>query len=140
MRPFKWNKGNGVFLPEVDAEHREIFRLAAELQHAVSSGADKSGVLAAMESLAGVIEEHFTHEERLMRAASCPSYEWHRKQHSTARKQMRRSRAGFIAGDTAAPGDFLEFLSRWLTDHVGLTDRMMSAQVRNYARVRAAVS
>jgi hemerythrin len=140
MRPFKWNKGYNVFLPEVDAEHRQIFRGAAELQHALETGVDQAGVQAAMESLAAVIDEHFAHEERLMKAAACQSYEWHRRQHQTARKQTKALLAGFAAGDAAAPGAYLEFLARWLKDHVGLTDRMMSAQVRNHSRVRAAAS
>jgi hemerythrin len=140
MRLFKWNKGYDVFLPEIDAEHREIFRLAAELQNALDSGAKKAGVEGAMESLASVLGEHFAHEERLMKAASCPSYEWHRRQHSTARKQIRRVRTAFAAGDADAAGAYLEFLSRWLGDHLSVTDRLMSAQVRNYSRVRAAAS
>jgi hemerythrin len=140
MRPFKWNKGYNVFLPEVDAEHREIFRGAAELQHALETGADQAGVQAAMESLAAFIDEHFAHEERLMKAAACQSYEWHRRQHQTARKRTKALLAGFAAADAAAPGAYLEFLARWLKDHVGLTDRMMSAQVRNHSRVRGAAS
>ena len=140
MRPFKWNKGHDVFLPEVDAEHREIFRCAAELQHAVETGADQAGVQAAMESLAAVMEEHFAHEERLMKASACPSYDWHRRQHGTARKQAKASLAAFAAGDAAAPAVFLEFLARWIKDHLSLTDRLMSAQVRNHSRLRAAAA
>ncbi len=140
MRPFKWNKGNNVFLPEVDAEHREIYRCAAELQHAVETGADQAGVEAAMESLAAVIQEHFAHEERLMKAAACPSYEWHRRQHQTALKQTKALLAAHTAGDAAAPGAYLEYLARWLKDHVSLTDRIMSAQVRNHSLVRSAAA
>ena len=28
MQPFKWSKTNSVFIPEIDAEHKTIFRMA----------------------------------------------------------------------------------------------------------------
>ena len=100
----------------------------------------RPGSQAAMESLAAVIEEHFAHEERLMKAAACPSYDWHRRQHQTALKQTKALLAAHTAGDAAAPGAYLEYLARWLKDHVSLTDRIMSAQVRNHSLVRAAAA
>lgn len=138
MRPFKWNKGHDVFLPEVDAEHREIFRRAAELQDAMARGAERPAVEAVIDSLAAEIEEHFAHEERLMKGAACPSLDWHRRQHNTARDQVRHLVAAYRSGDAAAPEIFLEFLAGWLKDHTGVTDRLMSAHLRSHARIRAA--
>ena len=54
------------------------------------------------------------------------------------------SSRGFMARKPPAgrpnPMEMLEFLSRWFKDHVGLTDRMMGAHLRNYDRLHAAAA
>ena len=140
MQLFKWTKAHAVFLPEVDAEHRNLFRLAEELHQAVESGAETARLGDAMQSLLAAVEEHFAHEERLMKAARCESYEWHKQQHDTARKKAKQAFKAFTAGDAAAPGELLTFLAHWLREHMGLTDRMMGAEVRNSGRLAAKAS
>jgi hemerythrin len=138
MQPFKWTKAHAVFLPEVDAEHRNLFRLAEELHHAVEAGADAAHIQNHVQSLVAGIEEHFAHEERLMRSAGCASYGWHKQQHDAARKKAKQFAARIAAGDAEAPHTLLEYLGRWLKDHMSLTDRMMGAQIRNHVRLAAA--
>ena len=140
MQPFKWTKAHTVFLPQVDAEHRNLFRLAKQLREAVASGAQAPRIQHAMQSLLEAIEEHFAHEEQLMKAARCESYEWHKQQHNTLRRKGRRMRAAFAAGDKDAPEDFLAFLAHWFRDHMSLTDRMMGAQLRSSDRFATKVS
>ena len=140
MQLFKWTKAHSVFLPEVDAEHRNLYRLAEELHQSIEAGARAPRIQNEMQSLLDALEEHFAHEERLMKAAACESYEWHKQQHNTVRKKGKRFLADFAAGDRHVPLDFLAFLARWLQDHLSLTDRMMGAQVRNGARLAASAS
>ena len=137
MRQFKWTKAHATFLPEVDAEHRSLFRLADELHQAVRAGRDTLAVRSLMQSLMASIEEHFTHEERIMEAARCESYEWHRHQHDTLRQKAKGFLDQFEAGDERAPLGFVTFMARWFRDHMGLSDRMMGAQVRNSDRLQA---
>jgi hemerythrin len=140
MQLFKWTKAHSVFLPEVDAEHRNLFRLAEELHQSIEAGARAPRIRNAMQSLLDALDEHFAHEERLMKAAECESYEWHKQQHNTVRKKGKRLLAAFAAGNRDVPQDFLEFLARWFHDHMALTDRMMGAQVRNGDRLSASAS
>ena len=135
MASLKWTRANDVFLPEVDAEHRNLFRLAEELQRSVAAGAESVRLQSQMSSLIGCVEEHFRHEERLMRAARCESYAWHRRQHDTLRRKAADFSARFEAGDADALSGFLEFFFRWFQDHTALPDRMMASQVRNAARL-----
>jgi hemerythrin-like metal-binding protein len=140
MQPFKWTKAHSVFLPQVDDEHRNLYRLAEELHQAVEAGARAPRIRTAMLALLDAIEEHFAHEERLMKSARCESYEWHKQQHDTARKKGKRFLADYMAGDRDVPENFLAFLAQWLRDHLALTDRMMGAQIRNSGRLTASAS
>jgi hemerythrin-like metal-binding protein len=140
MQHFKWTKAHAVYLPQVDAEHRNLFRMAEELHQAVRTGSEAARVQELVRPLLVAIEEHFAHEERLMRSVACPDYTWHKLQHDTARNRATQFIEGLDAGDSEAPGRFLEFLARWFKDHLSLTDRMMGSHVRNFERLHAAAA
>jgi hemerythrin len=135
MQPFKWNKKHEVFVPELDAEHRNIFRAAEELRAA--SAGDPERVRVLLSELVAGAEEHFRHEERLMRASGYPSWEWHKQQHDTVRKRLKTFAGQIEAGDPDALTALLDFLAIWLKEHTSLSDRMMSAYLRNYRRLHA---
>jgi len=134
VKPFKWSKSNAVFMPEIDAEHKTIFRMGEELQQAMEAGASTAELEPRLNALVEHAEAHFEHEERLMRDSVCPSFEWHRGQHNTARKRLRLFIPEIQQGNRDSLELLMEFLSGWLRDHTALTDRIMSAHVRNYRR------
>ena len=140
MQHFKWTKAHAIYLPQVDAEHRNLFRMAEELHQAVRAGAEAARVQELVRPLLAGIEEHFTHEERLMRSVACPEFSWHKLQHDTVRNKGKELVEEMEAGNLEAPQAFLDFMARWLKDHLSLTDRMMSSHVRNYERRHAAAA
>jgi len=137
MQHFKWTKAHAVYLPQVDAEHRNLFRMAEEIHQAARAGAETARISELVGPLLTAIEEHFAHEERMMKSAAVPDYDWHKTQHDTARKRASRFADEIGKGSAEATMEMLEFLSRWFKDHMGLTDRMMGAHVRNYERLHA---
>jgi hemerythrin len=137
MRPFKWDQENEVFLPEMDAEHRLIFQLAHELQSAFVSKPPAADVKQRLASLCRTMEEHFSHEEAIMKSMHYPLFGWHRSQHETARRRLRLFAPQIEAGDTEAAELFWEFLSGWLDDHTSISDRMLTSFIRNYERAHA---
>jgi len=134
MRHFTWTPENEVFLTQVDAEHRDLFRLADELQQTIAGNAPPAELKQQMRRLVVHSEEHFSHEEWLMQSVKYPSYEWHKQQHDTARKRLKLFVPLIESGNLEAADLFFEFLEGWLQDHTSLTDRMMAAHVRNYER------
>jgi hemerythrin-like metal-binding protein len=135
MRPFKWSRKNEMFVPELDEEHRNLFRLADELHVAITTGVPAERARTTLEALLAEMEEHFQHEERLMRAAAYASYEWHKQQHDTLRKRARQFTARFEAGEDDSAGMLLEFMRMWLNEHTAVADRMLGASLRNYERL-----
>jgi len=138
MHPFKWTKARAVWVPEIDDEHRMIFRTADELNQAVLTDAPQSQVLEILHRLIGLADAHFTHEETLMRSYRYSSSEWHLQQHETVRKRLRQFVPRIEAGDHEAALLLLEFLAGWLKDHLSLADRMLGAYVLNRRRFQAA--
>jgi hemerythrin len=140
MSLFKWSGAHSIYLPEIDAEHRAIYLLGDELHKALLAGGDPVQLKPIAANLAETAEEHFRHEERLMRAMHYPSFEWHKRQHNAARKRMKALAKGIESGDAAAAGELLEFLSIWLRDHMSVADRMMGAYLRNYLRLNTSLA
>ena len=132
MSLFKWSNGYSVYLPEIDAEHRAIYRLGDELHKALLAGAAVTQLQPIMVNLLESEEQHFRHEERLMRAIHYDGFAWHKGQHDVVRKKSKALAKRIEGGDSAAAGELLAFLSVWLRDHMSVSDRMMSARLRNY--------
>jgi hemerythrin-like metal-binding protein len=140
VRLFKWSKMHAVSVPEIDAEHQNIFRLADQLQQAVEAGAPAHRALALLRQLTASAADHLAHEERLMHSTGYPALAWHKGQHDTARKKIGEFVPRIEGGDHLAAPLLLKFLSGWLRDHIRLADCMMAAHLRNYERARAALA
>lgn len=140
MSLFNWTKNYAVYLPEIDAEHRAIFLAGAELERAAAAHVPKARLRQMIQALVDHAEDHFSHEERLMREVRYEAFEWHKKQHDGVRRRLKEFGKRMEANDREAPGEMVEYLGHWLRDHTMLTDRMMGARLRNYHRERRRVS
>jgi len=136
MRAFRWKKSNTVFVTAIDDEHKAIFQAAGELQQALHTRAPLFQVQEILHRLIASTEDHFAHEEKLMRGARYLSFDWHRQQHDTVRKRLRTYAPLVEQGDGEAGHQLVEFLTRWLDDHTAVTDRMMGAYLRNQERTQ----
>lgn len=140
MSLFKWSSAHSIYLPEVDAEHRAIFQQGNELQKALMAGAGLAQLRPMLANLLESTVQHFRHEERLMRAIHYEAFAWHKHQHDTALKRSKKLAKRVEAGDSAASGELLAYLSEWLHSHVTVSDRMMSARLRNYLRFNTSIA
>jgi len=138
MRSFKWSKSDAVSLTPIDDEHRTMFQAAGELQQALCRQAPLFEVQEILHRLVASTEDHFAHEEKLMRDTRYLSFDWHKGQHDTARKRLREYVPLIELGDVDAGTALVGFLTRWLDGHIAVTDRMMGAYLRNQERARIA--
>ena len=138
MAVFKWSESKAVHLPEVDAEHRSLFQLAADFQAALEKHAPQSTLDKLVDALFQEAEDHFTHEERMMRAARYSLLQWHKSQHDTMRKNGKALAKRIRKGDREAGQELLQVLAHWLRDHMSVADNMMAASIRNHHRGHAA--
>jgi hemerythrin len=140
MSRFQWTRSREVFVEELDAQHRNLYQAADELQRAIPSGTDTPRTVELLRALIAAAEDHFAHEERLMRSSQYSAYAWHKQQHDTVRKRLSQFVPRIESGENEAAALLLEFLSGWLKDHTGVTDRMLGAHLRSYYRVHGVVS
>jgi len=137
VRSLQWTEEHSVYLPELDEEHQAMFRLLEELRHAFVEGAPAVDLESKLQRLASEVNVHFRHEERLMREASYPQVEWHKRQHATARAQLALLADSIRAGERASIFESLEAMAKWARDHTTVADRMAGAYLRNHLRALA---
>jgi len=138
MRLFRWTRAKSIFMPDFDAEHQILYQLGDALHRAWSAGATAAAATPSVHALLAAAEEHFAHEERLMSAANYALLNWHRRQHETARNAARPLVKRIESGDRQAVKELLDFLARWMRDHLAVADRMMAAALRAFERAGAA--
>ena len=126
-----------VDVPEMDGEHEVLFHQLASLQHALAEDRLQAAT-PLLKKLKAHAAEHFSHEERNMRASRYGHYGWHRRQHQAAQTKVALLERSLRLGDTRAARETADSFGRWLRDHIAIADRMLGAHLRNHAREHAA--
>jgi hemerythrin len=138
MLNFDWTEAQAVYVPQVDDEHKALFKLCGDLHRALRDGRSATVSQSILRHLVTHAEEHFTHEEREMRTTGYSHYAWHRRQHRAARVRLRALEQRVQDNETETALELVGFLGGWLNDHIRLADRMLGAYLRNQQRARAA--
>src|SRR5215469_15972390 len=106
----QWSSENEVFIAQMDAEHRDLFQLAAGFERAVTQQAPLA-IRQHLSAFAAHVAEHFSHEEWLMQSVEYPSYAWHKQQHEAVWRRLKLLGPLIESGDNEATSLFLEFLA-----------------------------
>jgi len=119
----QWTSTLSVGVPEIDEQHRELFRRVDSLLDAVLHQ-DRDEVGRVLAYLQGFVVEHFDAEERLMAEVAYPEAERHVREHRAFAATLAEVGAEYAAhGPTAALVFRLEQQAvGWLQDHVYFTD------------------
>ena len=123
MNKLEWTQALSVGVEEIDGQHQELFRRAAQLLRGIHEGQP--------EELGGLVDflyryavEHFGAEEEHMRRTGVPGYARHKAEHdrfvsdllALARDHERQGAGAFMALKVN------HWLAQWLREHVSGTD------------------
>lgn len=76
-----WKPQYSVNHSGLDAQHKELFRLAAQVYGLDASAATKTKIRELLHGFYGYMQKHFTEEEAYMEAIGYPGIQEHRTQH-----------------------------------------------------------
>jgi hemerythrin len=119
----QWTSTLSVGVPELDEQHKELFRRIDRLLDAMLHQ-DRSEAGRLLAFLRDYATEHFAAEERLMAEVGYPDAERHIEEHRVFAKELATLDAEFVTrGATASVVFRLERQAvGWLQDHVYFTD------------------
>jgi hemerythrin len=123
--PISWSESLAIGLPEIDAQHRELFGRINALIDAMDQARAGEQVLPLLRFLDEYVIVHFGAEQRLMEAHAYPGRKEHVGQHAHFRGELR-----FLEGELARSGptaalavQLNKLLCHWFRDHVAQVDR-----------------
>jgi hemerythrin len=93
------------------------------LNHAVTEGESQDYLAAVLKELVNCTIWHFSHEERLMLKYGYDEIEEHKAAHQELIDSARELQQKILQADKSMADEDIEFLERWLTEHI-LTDDM----------------
>jgi hemerythrin len=124
--PFAWTSELELGVEEIDEQHRELFRRAERLYHAMRQGQPLAAE-AMLASFRDFVFSHFEFEERWMRRYEFPGLDVHREAHREFADRLhaltgeyRRHGPSTVVADTLR-----EWSEAWLQEHIGGPDRLL---------------
>ncbi len=128
----EWSEELSLGVPEIDDQHREIFRRFDLMLHACTAGRAQDEIAPLIGFLADYVAVHFRDEELLQRESGFPGYAEHRAEHADFTERV----AGLRIALTAEGPTLLlliktnKALVDWLTNHISSSDRKLGEFLR----------
>lgn len=119
-----WSDKYSLGVDAIDDQHKELFRLVADLERLINAQAGVSEIQHALNQLLRWAEIHFAAEETLLRVSGYPSIEPHIGEHQTFLDSLRKN----IRAMSSRPLAYTEtkvfgLLATWLQTHILEIDR-----------------
>jgi hemerythrin len=119
MQPFPWSSEFEIGHSVIDAQHRELFRLANSV-HAMIGQGDRKEIERGIKELIAYTRVHFRTEEGLLKVRLYPDLAEHRKTHQAL---TQRAQELWNRRDSVTAEELLETLSEWIVNHIKGTDQ-----------------
>lgn len=123
-----WSDAHAVGIGVIDAQHRGVAELLAQLGDDLKAGRERDAVVATLRAIVEFTRKHFATEERLMaRHPGWPMQAQHEQEH---RKLLDDVASLSVALDERSMTLTMRFLQEWLVRHVETADKPLATWLR----------
>jgi hemerythrin len=122
VRDLVWGEILRVGVDEIDEDHRKLIHIFNILNHSVTEGESPEYLAVTLEELINCTVWHFSHEERLMLKYRYKEIEEHKAEHRELIRSVKELQQEILQADKPIVGENIEFLERWLTEHILTAD------------------
>ena len=131
-----WNDSYSVRVRAIDEEHKQLFKMVNDLHEAMKSGQGSVVVVKVLDRLIRYTRIHFANEEDAMAQADYPAFITHVAAHRALTQTVEELSVRVKGGTTGVSVEVMDFLQRWLTDHIMQMDQKY-APFLNVPRVKS---
>lgn len=118
-----WSDALSVGFAPMDAHHKNLVDLLNRLNSATLSGKGRKAIGKILGELAEYTVYHFGYEEEQMQKYNFSDFEKHKGEHIAFVNQVKDFIKEFESGDVHVDEETLEFLKKWLSNHILKTDK-----------------
>jgi len=113
-----WSETLLIGKMEIDAEHKQLIRIANSLLRAMQEGRSKNNFSKILHDLREYTVFHFTNEEDYMRLIGYHDLNKHIEEHNILKKRVRDFQHSVFIGDKVECDALREMLKDWLVGHI----------------------
>jgi hemerythrin len=122
VKDIVWDEILSVGVDEIDEDHRKLVNIFNILNHSVMAEESSDYLAATLAELINCTVWHFSHEERLMLKHRYEGIEEHKAEHRELIKSAKELQQEILQADNPVVDEHIEFLERWLTEHILTAD------------------
>lgn len=140
MAYMRWKERMSVGVPELDADHSMLIDVINRLEANIDGPGGAEIVRQTLVALTRYAEFHFAREEKVLSTCRYGELDEHRVEHRSFVDRIRdvTTRFDTSSADTRVDRELLDFLKRWLTQHIMIVDMAYRPLVEGSAPARAA--
>jgi len=113
-----WRENYRVGIQLIDTEHEYLFKLINEFHDKYTSGDTHRQLLLVLNRLVAYAEEHFRHEEALMREVAYPRVARQQEMHENLYASIFTLNEKLSQDGAKADAETLRFLKSWIVEHI----------------------
>lgn len=121
----EWSANFSVGLPEIDAQHAEIFTRILKLKRACEDGSSKDQLAGLVIYLQRYVLEHFNEEEAYQESVGFPGFLEHKRMHVEFGREIERFASRLADGGATETlgAEINRYMLNWLAVHVVVEDQ-----------------
>ena len=123
MDYFIWQDSYNLGIKEIDEQHKKWFEIMNRLFTAFQNKTHNEEMAEILQELIDYTKYHFQTEEKTFVEKKYEKLEEHRKLHQDFVKQLNELNAEYKSGKTAITYKLMNFMRKWLVDHIQDEDR-----------------
>ncbi|MBI5615652.1 MAG: bacteriohemerythrin [Gammaproteobacteria bacterium] len=138
MALFNWDASYCIGIDKVDRQHEHLVAIVNRLDEAVAAGRDDGEIKGILKEALQYTQYHFKTEETLMANAGVVDTEHfrlHKRQHEEFVQTVVTLVGGLLQNGQPVTGELLQFLIKWLAEHILGSDREMARVIAAGAAV-----
>jgi hemerythrin len=133
MGLMNWDGSLDLGHAEIDGQHKRIVELINGLHDAMRVGKGKEVVGATLKALIDYTSSHFAAEEKIMERHQYPALGEHRRLHRALLTEVETLQARVAAGKSFVTTEVMDFLQKWLVEHISREDKKFSVYMARQA-------
>ena len=119
---FEWNEKYAIGIAKIDAQHKGLFAIGAELYAAMRAGQASAKLSLILNRLVEYTVAHFNYEQGLLQEHQYPDFAAHKSKHDDLTQQVNKFCDEVQSGKIGVSIPLMKFLEDWLQQHIGKVD------------------
>ncbi len=123
MSLITWSDNYSVKVSTIDNQHKKLVEIINNLHDAMKTGKGKEAIGKTLNELVSYTKYHFSAEEEMMKKHNYPGFIAHKREHDLLTQKVVDFENDFRAGKSLLTLEVMNFLKKWLVDHILNTDK-----------------